>query len=90
MSEPRDEGRTLSSGAEVWSFPSQYPELRSTREFYYAFMDCLCVNGRDSLKDPNTGTIYWGQCQSCWKRHWEHPATQAEHKRQLEELERTS
>ncbi len=84
-----DEGRrekgTMGSGAEIWTFPSQHPMLRDEREFFYAFLDCTCVGGREVARG-SAGTVYLIQCIPCWKRHFDHPETRKVHKEQLEAL----
>ncbi len=87
VDEGRRESWTTASGAEVWTFPSQYPLLREEREHFYAFPDCTCVGGRESAHEHSTGTVYLTQCAYCWSRHFDHPEVRRVHKEQLRALE---
>lgn len=81
-----NERHIMPSGAEVFTWPTQYPELRDTDEAFYAFPDCgECRGGRTTDVDK-AGTYYFVQCIYCWSRHFDHPETQRVHKEQLAAL----
>lgn len=77
-----DTGERSTSGAQLWSHPPHAPSWRRDRETFDWFPDCTnpkCQHGRIWISRPNTiGGDYTTACPSCWKRHFEHPATVAE------------
>ncbi len=78
------ERRTMPSGAEVFTFPSQNPDLWDDNEHFYSFQDCKCGDGR--MYAQSLGCRYAVQCTDCWARHFHHPETQRIHKEQLAAL----